>query len=126
MFREEYIIVQIVNRPFISTLSEIQIRLLFTRSECRYLNVAGHCQQFILTTRPVVLMVLEQRCLSMYQILPENILLTSTLSTIGDQVLLSPKNASKVIFNAREVLRCTDTAKPDILVLLMFMFHLPL
>ena len=55
-----------------------------------------------------------------------NILLTSTLSTTGDQVLLSPKNASKVIFNAREVLRCTDIAKPDILVLLMFMFHLPL
>ena len=71
MFREEYIIVQIVNRAFISTLSEIQIRLLFTRSECRYLNVTGHCQQFILTTRPVVLMVLEQSCLPMYQILAE-------------------------------------------------------
>ena len=63
----------------------------------------------------------------MYQILPETFSLHILCQQLtGVQILLSPKNASKVIFNAREVLRCIDVAKPDILVFLMFMFHLPL
>ena len=124
MFREEYIIPQIVNRAFISTLTEIQIRLLFTRSECRYLNVTGHCQQFNNTVGSSYGSL--AKLFANVSNIAGNVLLTFTLSTTGDQILLSPKNASKVIFNAREVLRYIDIAKLDIPVLLMFMFHLSL
>ena len=86
--------------------------------------MTGHCQQFNNTVGSSYGSL--AKLFANVSNIAGNILLASTLSTTGDQVLLSPKNASKLIFNAREVLRCIDIAKPDIVVLLMFTFHLPL
>ena len=49
---------QIVNRPFISTLTEIQIRLLFTRSECRYL--VCQCIKYCRKHSPDILLSKQQ------------------------------------------------------------------
>ena len=86
--------------------------------------MTGHCQQFNNTVGSSYGSL--AKLFANVSNIAGNVLLTFTLSTTGDQILLSPKNASKVIFNAREVLRYIDIAKLDIPVLLMFMFHLSL
>jgi len=64
------------------------------------------------TSSLVVLLVLDQSCLPMYQALET--FSFYILSEHQSQIPLSPKNAAKIIFNTREVLRSSDSAQPDI------------
>ena len=94
-----------------------------------YLNMTGHSQQFNCTGSSWRL--LGSSYSSSAKLFANvsnigNILLIYTLWTAGFQIPLSPKNASKVIFNAREVLRCWGIAKSGVHVLLVFMFLLTL
>ena len=90
-----------------------------------YLNMTGHSQQFNCTGSSWRL--LGSSYSSSAKLFANasnigNILLIYTLWTAGFQIPLSPKNVSKVIFNAREVFRCRDNAKSDFHVSLLFMF----
>ena len=107
------------NRPF-TTLTEIQIRLLFTRNGCLTLIRQDILNN--LTSR--VLLILEQSCLPIYQILE-----TFSLFILSEQQTFKfrrvPKMRQKLFLtqckgtciNGRDIVRCRDIAKPDILVL---------
>ena len=113
-----------VNRPF-TTWTEVQIRFLFTRKDCLTLvwqdivntvNCTGSSWRLLCSS--------YSSSAKLFANVSHigNILLLYTLWTAGFQIPLSPKNASKVIFNAREVFRCRDIAKSDFHVSLLFMF----